>query len=340
MLRILSLILISLGLYGCTAMGTQTLPYDVLAKKYTNESSRYIDVNGLTIHYRDEGSGPPLVLLHGVGSSLHTWDAWVKQLKGQYRIIRLDLPGFGLTGPDSASNQTSAQYMVDMLDGFVSKLSLDRFFLAGSSMGGYYAWNYAATHPEKLYKVALVSAAGYPQDMPFWLGFASFPGIHWITPHMLPRFMLNWTAESAYADEDALSDEAKARYFDMSQRRGNRESYINHFRQLRDMSDNDTLGEKVKDVLVPTLLMWGEKDDWIPLDVMQLFHRDLAYSEYVVYEGVGHLPMEEVPVQSARDVSNFFMSELQQVKHHPQENAIKFYGGQYGQSEVSQTLGE
>ncbi len=90
-----TLLLLSLTLFGCTALGTQTVPYDQLSKKYTDSNSRYMDVNGLTIHYRDEGEGPPLLLLHGVASSLHTWDDWTDQLKGSYRVIRMDLPGFG-----------------------------------------------------------------------------------------------------------------------------------------------------------------------------------------------------------------------------------------------------
>ncbi len=326
--RSLFLILLAFSLYGCTAMGTATVPYNELSKKYTNGSSRYMDVNGLTVHYRDEGNGPPLILLHGVASSLQTWDAWAKELGDNYRIIRLDLPGFGLTGADSAANNETAEYMVDMLDTFVNKLGLDRFFLAGSSLGGYYAWNYASVHPEKLYKLALLGATGYPQDMPFWIGLASFPGIHWITPHMMPRFMVNLTTKSAYADKDLVTDEVKQRYFDFTQRRGNRESYVKHFRMLRNMIDEDSLGEKVKDIMVPTLLMWGEKDTWIPLDVMRMFHRDLPYSEYVVYEGIGHLPMEEVPVQSSRDADHFFMSELRKAKAHPQETDIKFYESQ------------
>ncbi len=287
-----------------------------------------MDVNGLTIHYRDEGTGPPLLLLHGVASSLHTWDAWVKQLKGRYRVIRLDMPGFGLTGPDSAPNAQSAQYMVDMIDAFTQKLGMNRFFLAGNSLGGYYAWNFAAQHPEKLYKLALVNATGYPQDMPFWLGLASFPGIHWITPHMMPKFMVNRTAASAYANEEALTNEVLQRYFDLTLRRGNREAYVLQFRKLRAMADNDALGDKVKEVMVPTLLMWGNLDEWVPLDVMQMFERDLPFSETLVYEGVGHLPMEELPVQSARDLNNFFMSEIRKSKTHPQEDDIKFYDSQ------------
>ena len=330
LLRISSLLVLAISLIGCTAMGTATVPYNELAKKYTNLSSQYMDINGLTVHYRIEGQGPPLVLLHGVSSSLHTWDAWVDQLKDKYQVIRLDMPGFGLTGPDDNPNSKSekSDYMVDVLNTFTEKLGLDRFFLVGNSLGGYFAWNYAAKYPSKLYKMVLMSATGYPQDMPFWLGFASFPGMHWISPYIMPKFLVNRTIYSAYENDDVVTDEVKARYFDMLQRRGNRESYVRHFVNMRDMVDDESLGEKVKDVVVPTLLMWGAEDNWIPIDVMRHFHRDLPYSEYLVYEGVGHLPMEEVPVQSARDANNFFMSELRKPSAHLQESEIKFYDAQ------------
>lgn len=325
--RIFSLCILAVSLYGCTVMGTATVPYDLLAKKYTDSSSQYMDINGLTVHYRIEGKGPPLLLLHGVASSLHTWDPWVEQLKDKYQVIRLDMPGFGLTGPDVDPNSYSedSDYMVEVLNTFTEKLGLKRFFLVGNSLGGYYAWNYAAKYPAKLYKMILMSATGYPQDMPFWLGVASFPGIHWITPHMMPKYLVNKTIYSAYENEGVVTDEVKERYFDMLQRRGNRESYVQHFVNMRDMTNDDTLGEQVKDVVVPTLLMWGAEDKWIPLNVMRHFHRDLPYSEYLVYEAVGHLPMEEIPVQSARDANNFFMSELKQPSEHSQESEIKFY---------------
>ncbi|MFT6154480.1 MAG: pimeloyl-ACP methyl ester carboxylesterase [Bermanella sp.] len=316
----------AVSLYGCTAMGTASVPYSELAKKYTNESSQYMDINGLTVHYRVEGEGPPLLLLHGVSSSLHTWDAWVDQLKDNYQVIRLDMPGFGLTGPDvdPSSHSEKADYMVNVLNTFTEKLGLQRFFLVGNSLGGYYAWNYAAKYPLKVYKMILMSATGYPQDMPFWLGLASFPVINWISPHMMPRYLVNKTIYSAYENEDLVTDEVKERYFDMLQRRGNRQSYVRHFVNMRHMTD-DTVGEQLQDVVVPTLLMWGAEDKWIPLHVMRNFHRDLPYSDYLVYEGVGHLPMEEVPVQSARDANNFFMAELRKPSEHTQESEIKFY---------------
>lgn len=330
LVRICFIFIFTCSFIGCTAMGTTTLPYNKLAKKYTNQHSQYMDINGLTIHYRIEGQGPPLLLLHGEGSSLHTWDLWVEQLKDQYQVIRLDLPGFGLTGPDEnpLSQVGQSDYMIDMIHDFSETLGLQRFFIVGSSLGGYFAWNFAAKYPSKLYKMVLMSATGYPQDMPFWLGVASFPGIHWISPHLMPRYFVNKAVTSAYEDEGIVSDKLKSRYFDMTQRRGNRESYVQHFVNMRDMTDDDSLGEKVKNVVVPTLLMWGAEDSWIPLDVMRLFHRDLPYSEYLVYEGIGHLPMEELPVQSARDANNFFMAELRKPSSHLQESEIKFYDPQ------------
>lgn len=317
---------------GCTYMGTTTVPYAQLAQTYINGESQYMELDGVTIHYRDEGQGPPLLLLHGVASSLHTWDAWVEQLKDQYRVIRLDLPGFGMTGPDQSAPDYEADYMVDKLNRFTERLGIQKFFLVGNSLGGYYAWNYAAQHPDKLYKLVLMNSAGYPQDVPFWIGFASWPVVNWVTPYMMPKPVVNWTLKSAYADPDKISEESFQRYFDLTLRQGNRASYIKHFMSIREKADDQTVADRVKHVMTPTLLMWGEMDEWIPLDVMQKFHRDLPDSEYIVYEGVGHLPMEELPVQSARDADHFFMSELQAKQLHPQEVSIKYYSGNAGQT--------
>ena len=332
--------LLSLFISGCASMGMSTKPYQELANQYANSTSKYLDVDGLTIHYQEEGSGPPLLLIHGVASSLHTWDGWVAQLKDRYRVIRLDLPGFGLTGPDPAmvDQEITEQYMVEKIQGFMQGLGVQKFFIAGNSLGGYIAWNYAKQYPQNLYKMILLDSAGYPQDMPFWIGFASWPIISWVSPYVMPQYMVNWTIESAYADEDKLTDDVRQRYFDLTLREGNRKSYIEHFKMLRYKAGDEQLGAGVKDVIVPTLLMWGDQDEWIPLEIMERFHADLPYSEYIVYEGVGHVPMEELPIQTARDADNFFMSELKSAQAHPQEDGIKFYDGSTLQYGLDQSL--
>ena len=125
---------------ACTTMGATTIPMEELKKKYAYENSKFITVDGLKVHYIDEGEGPVLLLLHGVCASLHTWDGWVKELKGSYRIIRFDNMGFGLTGPAVKPEYTIKRY-VKFLNSFTTALKLKRFSIAGNSLGGYISWN-------------------------------------------------------------------------------------------------------------------------------------------------------------------------------------------------------
>jgi pimeloyl-ACP methyl ester carboxylesterase len=89
-------------------------------------------------------------------------------------------------------------------------------------------------------------------------------------------------------------------------RKGNREALVNVFRTMKEQSQNPHLGDRVKEIMIPTLLMWGDQDDWVPLEIMQQFHQALPNSQSIVYEGVGHMPMEELPVQTSRDAHGFF----------------------------------
>ncbi|MDB4976969.1 MAG: alpha/beta hydrolase fold, partial [Myxococcaceae bacterium] len=94
--------------------------------KYESESSRYVEVDGKRFHYRIEGSGPTLILLHGVMASLHTWDGWVEQLASSYRIIRLDLPGFGLSDPLTSPDHYSPEHSIEMFDKLRAAFGIER----------------------------------------------------------------------------------------------------------------------------------------------------------------------------------------------------------------------
>ena len=122
-------------------------------------------MDGLSVHYRDEGAGPPLLLLHGTGSSLHTWDAWTDALRGHFRVIRMDLPGFGLTGPNRDDDYRIERY-VEFVEAFRRRLGLESFALAGNSLGGEIAWSYTVAHPDRVSALVLVDPAGYPIDRP------------------------------------------------------------------------------------------------------------------------------------------------------------------------------
>ncbi len=294
---------------GCASMGFGPRALSELTDHYANDKSRFVAVDNLLMHYRDEGQTQPgvpvLVLLHGVASSLHTWDGWVAELKNDYRIIRLDLPAHGLTGPDPDVKRYDTAYMTDKLDKFLNALGLTEVSLAGNSLGGFISWNYALYRPQRVEKLILIDAAGYPQPMPFIMDFASWPVIGEMSSLMMPRFLVGMNLRDAYGDSEKVTDELVKRYHDLTLRPGNAMGLVNIFRTMKVQSRNPHLADQVPQLQVPTLLMWGEQDEWVPLDVLASFRRDLPEASVITYEGVGHMPMEELPVQSARDAQNF-----------------------------------
>jgi pimeloyl-ACP methyl ester carboxylesterase len=294
-----------LALYGCTSMGISAYPLAELTEKYTDETSKFLAVDDLIIHYRDEGTGPTLVLLHGVGSSLHTWDDWVERLAPHYRIIRIDLPGHGLTGSDPSIKRYQTPYMIDKLEKFLNQLNIDDIYLAGNSWGGYISWNYALHRPDRVKKLVLLDAVGFPQNMPFFMNLAALPGIGELNGVMMPKFITDMNIKAAFGDADKVTDELQQRYFDLTMRHGNREGLINVLRTLKEQLNNSNLGDRVKEIQIPTLLMWGDQDEWVPLIIMQQFEQALPNSQSIVYEGIGHLPMEELPIQTSRDAHGF-----------------------------------
>lgn len=312
MLLRLVLILGLLGLVGCSSMGISDQPLYELQQRYGNEQSRYMQLGSLTLHYRDEGNrdGPALVLLHGVASSLHTWDGWVAELAPHYRIIRLDLPAHGLTGPDVGRERYDIDYMVDVLAQFTQQLQLTKFALAGNSLGGYISWNYALAQPQQVSKLILLDAAGYPQDMPFIMSLAAWPLVGEMSQWMMPRFIVAANIRAAYGDSDKVTDQLVQRYHELTLRPGNRSGLVAVFRTMKEQSAKPTLGQRVAEVEVPTLLMWGDRDEWVPLSIMQRFADDLPHSQQRVYPGVGHMPMEELPRQTAADAHRFLQTSF------------------------------
>ena len=146
-----------------------------LSPKYAAAPSQFMTLSGRKIHYRDEGEGPTIVLIHGTGASLHTWEDWTKNLIKDYRVIRLDLPAYGLTGQDPQKRYSSKDY-VDLLDAFLTKLQVDNFHLAGNSLGGLVSWLYASYYPEKVEKLVLLDPSGFPfKRTPMVIKMAKIP---------------------------------------------------------------------------------------------------------------------------------------------------------------------
>ncbi len=283
-----------------------------LKEKYSLLGSNFIEVKGMPVHYVIEGNGKKnFLLLHGTGSSLHTWDAWVDIMKDHFRIIRLDLPGFGLTGPNPKERYDRIFYTL-FLESFIQKIGLDDFHMAGNSFGGYLAWNYALKNPYNVDKLILLNASGYPREgykMPLGFKLAKNETIGPLMEKITPKRIVSKTVYDAYEDDGKVTDETLDRYFDLLLREGNRKAMMLKMQHIA--YDNWRDIGKVKN---PTLILWGSEDAVVPASHAYKFHKDIKHSEFIMYEDIGHLPMEEIPKQSALDVLEFLNINMASIE--------------------------
>ena len=277
-----------------------------LKKEYANQHSKFTEIDGMQVHYRDEGKGFPIVLVHGTASSLHTWNAWTKELTNNYRVIRMDLPAFGITGPNTTADYSIKSYTT-FLDQFLKKLQLEKFHLAGNSLGGNIAWNYAAENPHKIEKLILVDASGLPtnKEQPAIFKMAKTPVLSSLFLYVTPKFFIKKNMKEVYADESKITDELVTRYHKMALRTGNRQAFIDRAKMDFKLGSKANL-EKLKSIQTPTLLIWGAKDNWIPLKSVGIkMDSVLTNSKLVVLENSGHVPMEENHEESLQVFKEF-----------------------------------
>lgn len=276
-----------------------------LKKIYANEQSKFIEIDGMQVHYRDEGKGFPIVLIHGTAASLHTWDAWNQELIKNYRVIRMDLPAFGITGPNKNADYSIKNY-TQFLHQFLSKMYIEKCYLAGNSLGGNIAWNYTAEHPEKVAKLILIDASGLPtnKSQPFVFKMAKTPLLNSLFLYFTPKYFIEKNIQEVYADDSKITDELITRYHKMALRTGNRQAFID--RAKTDFTPNEFKNsEKLRSIQTPTILIWGAKDTWIPLDNGKRMNNLLPNATLYVLENSGHVPMEESPKESLMILKEF-----------------------------------
>lgn len=278
---------------------------DVLKKQYTNEQSKFINIDGVEVHYRDEGNqndSIPLVLIHGTSSSLHTWDSIVPALSDKKRLIRLDIPAFGLTGPHPERDY-SIEFYTQFIDTFLNTIGVQQYIIAGNSLGGSIAWNQALRYPNKVKQLILINSGGYPKKNEKGnIGFklASTPVVGDVLMKFTPRSIIKKSIEDVYSDKSKVSDELVQRYFDLLLRTGNRQATLDIFKQRK-------LGgsEKIKNIQTPTLIIWGEDDQLIDVSNAYLFQKDIRNSQLVIIPKTGHVPMEENSKQVLLAIASF-----------------------------------
>ncbi|QJE74247.1 alpha/beta fold hydrolase [Aerophototrophica crusticola] len=298
-LLVLLVLVLALAGAGVAWLYTPDIPRGELEAKYLRGPQDYVEVDGLRAHVRDDGQGPAIILVHGFASHLMTWDAWAKDLSRDHRVVRFDLPGHGLTGPDPQG------YAMDRLPRFVvavmDRLGIDKATVVGNSLGGYTAWRVAAEHPDRVEKLVLIAAGGFLRegyaygdapDLPFYAAVMT-----WATPPSLVRL----TTARLYADPARLTDAAAETYSDMMRAPGVRRALLD---RLDSFSVADPL-PALRSIRAPTLLMWGAKDPMVPLADAEKFRQAIPDATLVTYQDAGHMPMEEIPERTLKDLRAF-----------------------------------
>lgn len=281
-------------------------PLSALTARWAQPPSTFVRVQGMDVHLRDEGprSDPfPIVLLHGTSSSLHTWEGWARELAQTRRVIRFDLPGIGLTGPALDADYRIERY-VRFVAAMLDQLGVSRCVIAGNSFGGQVAWETALAYPERVDKLILVDAAGYPfQPLSVPLGFriARIPLLNNLMEYTLPRRLIEASVRNVYGDPGKVTPELVERYFELTLRAGNRRALVQRFAQ----APAGIHPERIPALKVPTLILWGGRDRLLPPGDAQRFNRDIAGSRLILFERLGHVPQEEDPGATLTAVKAF-----------------------------------
>ncbi|MDX2142906.1 MAG: alpha/beta hydrolase [Rhodospirillaceae bacterium] len=282
------------------------IPAAELEKKYGNAESKFVMLDGVRMHYRDEGprDGEVIMLIHAHFDSLLMWDPWVAALKDKYRIVRFDFTSHGLTGQDPSGDYTLKR-TVDLVEKLVAELNLTTFSMAGTSMGGTIAIHYASRHPDQVKKLILLSPGALntrvrgrdtPPPLP--------PGID-LVKYITPKAMFAGLLNNGFGDKSKVTDQLTTQWWELMRREGQRAAEITRMRQYVS-GDVDTL---IRGLTQPTLIMWGEANPVVTVDqgkqIVDLMTAAKSV-RLISYPGVGHMAVHEAPEKTAADARAFF----------------------------------
>ena len=304
---LLSLLVLIIIVFSVFAQ--KDIPRAVLIKKYATGHSKFMPIMGMQVHYRDEGNpldSIPLVLIHGTSSSLHTWEKVTTILNdanhGNKRVISFDLPAFGLTGPNIENSYSYDNYN-QMIDSLLIKLKVNQCIIGGNSLGGGIAWHFTVAHPNKVNKLILIDASGYPKkNEKGSLGFkiAQIPVINNLLLFITPKSLVRKSIEGVYYDKRLIEESTVTRYHELLLCEGNRNAALSLFKHPFVQNT-----EWIKTIKTPTLILWGRDDGLISVENAKLFNQDIQNSKVVILDNVGHVPNEESPKKTAEAIYDF-----------------------------------
>jgi pimeloyl-ACP methyl ester carboxylesterase len=274
------------------------IPAAELEARYAGPTSRFITIDGVRMHYRDEGTGPVVLLLHANFSNLIDWDPWVDALKDRYRVVRVDMTSHGLTGPDPTGDYTQARTLA-LTEKFIDALGIDRLTIGGTSMGGTVAIHYTVAHPDRVERLILLSPGSLEGKEKVRGG--GVPKVGYVLKYIMPRALPEFMLRSGFGDPSKLPESLVDRWYDLWMREGQREAQLDRLSQYKP-GDIEGL---IRSIRVPVLLLWGEANKTAVFEQSVEFRKLLVNAPsltFISYPGVGHMAVEEAGPLIGKDV--------------------------------------
>lgn len=266
---------------------------------YWSEADQLVDVGGRQVRVRITGprDGEPIVLVHGFSVSLESWDAWAEGLESDYRVIRMDLPGHGLTGPDPEQRYT-VQDTADFIGETMDALDIEHAVIGGNSLGGLAAWRFAADHPERADALVLVSPGGYsingvteePVAVPMPVA---------IYLRSAPEGLVRAGTANLYGDASRMDPSVPERITALMA--GNGDAFVERLEVF-------TLPDPTADlqrISIPTLILHGRMDRMVPVAHSEAMAEAIPGARLITYDDLGHIAHEEDPARTLADVRSF-----------------------------------
>ena len=269
---------------------------------YLQSPADIVQLQGQRLHVRDTGpkDAPAILMIHGFGASLHTWEPWALALSRTHRVVRFDLPGSGLSDPDPQGDYRDARTMA-LLQALLDQRGIARAHIIGHSIGGRMAWTFAAQHPQRVERLVLLAPDGFASPGSAYGQTPDVPAAMGLMRYALPRPLLRMNLAPAYANPETLSDAMTTRYHDLMRAPGSRQALLSRLQQTVLVDPVPLL----RTIQAPTLLLWGEKDAFIPVANAADYLRALPNAALLTLPGVGHVPQEEAVQDGLAAVQKF-----------------------------------
>jgi pimeloyl-ACP methyl ester carboxylesterase len=290
------------------------ISYDVAIEKFQTPNSHFFEWNGIQLHYVERGEGIPVIMLHGFGGSFDNWRKLTEAFPPGYRLIAADLPGFGLSEYDENLdvNTNLTEYFTQFTHDLLEELKVDSCYLIGNSLGGFLAWETTLRNEDKVKKLVLLNSAGYSADdiKATLIQATKSPLFKGMINKGVPKSFVRYAATRVIGDTENYQPDSQrlASFYGLMNKEGTLEMV-----QRIGASDHTIDTTRIQNIKIPTLIVWGNNDHIVPVDHAYKFHRDIANSKLLIYDGSGHVPMMENTNRLMADILEFFNSESSEL---------------------------